>query len=93
MKNLAVALLLLPGLLAGFCRAQGNSGLQPFLQPTLPEAATSRDRWHIGSDSKAFTATLIARLVEQGRVSLMTRLPPHFRRSPRSWIPNTAASR
>jgi CubicO group peptidase (beta-lactamase class C family) len=27
---------------------------------------TLNDRWHIGSDTKAFTATLIARLVEQG---------------------------
>lgn len=33
------------------------------------EALTTRDRWHIGSDSKAFTATLIARLVEQGWMS------------------------
>ena len=31
-----------------------------------PEKATTNDRWHIGSDTKAFTATLIARLVEQG---------------------------
>lgn len=30
-----------------------------------PEAPTTEDRWHIGSDTKAFTATLIARLVEQ----------------------------
>jgi len=31
-----------------------------------PERVTTNDRWHIGSDTKAFTATLIARLVEQG---------------------------
>lgn len=31
-----------------------------------PETVTVNDRWHIGSDTKAFTATLIARLVEQG---------------------------
>ncbi len=31
-----------------------------------PEKVTTDDRWHIGSDTKAFTATLIARLVEQG---------------------------
>lgn len=31
-----------------------------------PEAVTTLDRWAIGSDTKAFTATLIARLVEQG---------------------------
>jgi len=30
------------------------------------EPVTTSDRWHIGSDTKAFTATLIARLVEQG---------------------------
>ncbi len=30
------------------------------------KSVTPRDRWHIGSDTKAFTATLIARLVEQG---------------------------
>ncbi|MBP6013648.1 MAG: beta-lactamase family protein [Alphaproteobacteria bacterium] len=30
-----------------------------------PELATTNDRWHIGSDTKAFTSTLIARLVEQ----------------------------
>jgi D-alanyl-D-alanine carboxypeptidase len=33
------------------------------------EAVTVNDRWHIGSDSKAFTSTLIARLVEQGVMS------------------------
>jgi CubicO group peptidase (beta-lactamase class C family) len=31
-----------------------------------PETVTINDRWHIGSDTKAFTATLIARLVEHG---------------------------
>ena len=30
------------------------------------EAVTTNDRWHIGSDTKAFTATMIARLVEKG---------------------------
>ncbi len=30
------------------------------------EPVTTSDRWHIGSDTKAFTATLIARLIEQG---------------------------
>jgi D-alanyl-D-alanine carboxypeptidase len=29
------------------------------------ETVTTNDRWHIGSDTKAFTATLIARLIEQ----------------------------
>jgi len=31
-----------------------------------PQPVTINDRWHIGSDTKAFTATMIARLVEQG---------------------------
>jgi len=31
-----------------------------------PEAVTTNDHWHIGSDTKAFTATMIARLVEMG---------------------------
>lgn len=31
-----------------------------------PDPVTTNDRWHIGSDTKAFTATLIARLVEKG---------------------------
>lgn len=31
-----------------------------------PEPVTTNDCWQIGSDTKAFTATLIARLVEQG---------------------------
>ncbi len=30
------------------------------------EAVTPQDSWHLGSDAKAMTATLIARLVEQG---------------------------
>lgn len=38
-------------------RAQGHA-----------EPVTTSDRWHIGSDTKAFTSTLIARLVEQGRM-------------------------
>lgn len=29
------------------------------------ESVTTADRWHIGSDTKAFTSTMIARLVEQ----------------------------
>ena len=34
-----------------------------------PEPVTVNDRWHIGSDTKAITATMIARLVEQGVMS------------------------
>jgi CubicO group peptidase (beta-lactamase class C family) len=31
-------------------------------------AATLNDQWHLGSDTKAMTATLVAKLVEKGRV-------------------------
>ena len=31
-----------------------------------PETVTVNDRWHIGSDTKAFTATMVARLIDQG---------------------------
>jgi D-alanyl-D-alanine carboxypeptidase len=113
MKKFSVALLTLPLLLADFCGAQGNSGLQAFLQQTLQdarennhlpgvaalvqidgkaaaeaavgvramghrEAVSTRDRWHIGSDSKAFTSTLIARLVEQGKMSFDDTLAAAF---------------
>lgn len=39
-----------------------------------PEAARPDDVWHIGSDAKAMTATLIARLVERGTLSWTTPL-------------------
>ena len=35
-------------------------------------AATLDDRWHLGSDGKAMTATLMARLVEKGRLKWET---------------------
>jgi CubicO group peptidase (beta-lactamase class C family) len=35
-----------------------------------PQPATVNDRWHIGSDTKAFTATLIGTLVDRQVVSL-----------------------
>jgi len=31
-----------------------------------PELVTTNDRWHLGSNTKAFTATMIAQLVEKG---------------------------
>ena len=36
------------------------------MRSATPRRSRPNDRWHIGSDTKAFTATLIARLVEQG---------------------------
>ena len=40
-----------------------------------PEPVTVDDEWHIGSDTKAFTATLIARLAERKVFSLDDTLP------------------
>jgi CubicO group peptidase (beta-lactamase class C family) len=49
----------------GHIEAQGAVGLRALHGET---AVTTADRWHIGSDTKAMTATLIARLVERGQV-------------------------
>lgn len=43
-----------------------------------PEAVTVNDRWHIGSDTKAFTSTMIARLVEKGVMSFDDTLAASF---------------
>ena len=44
----------------------------------MPEPVTSDDVWHLGSCTKAMTATLIARLVERGTLSWSTTLPEAF---------------
>lgn len=36
---------------------------------------TAEDRWHLGSDTKAFTAVLLAVLAEQGKIDLDAPLP------------------
>ncbi|NBO92572.1 MAG: class A beta-lactamase-related serine hydrolase [Planctomycetia bacterium] len=36
---------------------------------------TADDRWHLGSDTKAFTATLLAVLAEQGKIDMNATLP------------------
>ena len=41
-------------------------------------AATPDDLWHLGSDTKAMTATVIARLVEQGKLTWDTTLADVF---------------
>ena len=43
-----------------------------------PETVTVNDRWHIGSDTKAFTATMIARLVERGVMKFEDTLAASF---------------
>jgi len=42
------------------------------------DAVTTQDRWHLGSNTKAMTAALYARLVEQGRASWGVRLADLF---------------
>lgn len=43
------------------------SGVRGVRRAGGDEAATLEDRWHLGSNTKAMTAALFARLVEQGR--------------------------
>lgn len=42
------------------------------------DAVTTNDRWHLGSNSKAMTAALYARLVEQGRARWQASMPALF---------------
>ena len=50
----------------GQIAAESATGLR---DAAKPQTVTLADRWHIGSDTKAMTATLIARLVERGSLS------------------------
>ena len=43
-----------------------------------PETVTTADRFHLGSDTKAMTATMLAMLVEQGRLRWDTTLAEAF---------------
>jgi CubicO group peptidase (beta-lactamase class C family) len=43
-----------------------------------PEPVTINDRWHLGSDTKAFTSTMIARLVEKHVMSFDDTLAASF---------------
>lgn len=56
--------------------AQGAVGLRAADQPEAP--VTIDDRWHLGSDTKAMTATLVARLVERGTLRWDTTLAEAF---------------
>ena len=48
--------------IAGKCAGEAALGVRALGHA---EPVTTNDRWHIGSDTKSFTATLIAHLVEQ----------------------------
>lgn len=54
---------------------QGVSGVR---RRGSSEAVTDQDRWHLGSNTKAMTAAVYARLVEQGKAGWDTTLPALF---------------
>ena len=54
---------------------QGVAGVRRNDQPDL---ATLGDRWHLGSNTKAMTAVVYARLVEQGRAKWDATVPELF---------------
>jgi CubicO group peptidase (beta-lactamase class C family) len=54
---------------------QGVSGVR---RQGSTEAVTAQDRWHLGSNTKAMTAAVYARLVEQGRADWTATLPDLF---------------
>lgn len=54
---------------------QGVSGVRRLSQPDL---ATLDDHWHIGSNTKAITATLCAMLVEDGKLAFDAKLSDLF---------------
>jgi CubicO group peptidase (beta-lactamase class C family) len=51
---------------------------------------TVDDLWHLGSDTKAMTATVIAKLVEQGKLKWDTTLAEIFPDKASSWPPDFA---
>ena len=58
-----------PALAAGIVTREGLgwAGVRGVRRAGADDAATLDDRWHLGSNTKAMTAAVFARLVEQGR--------------------------
>ena len=58
-----------PALVAGIVTRAGLgwAGVRGVRRAGHAEAATLEDRWHLGSNTKAMTAAVLGRLVEQGR--------------------------
>jgi D-alanyl-D-alanine carboxypeptidase len=58
-----------PAIAAGIVTREGLewSGVRGVRQAGGTDAATLDDRWHLGSNTKAMTAAVFARLVDQGR--------------------------
>lgn len=58
-----------PALIAAVLDAEGvtHAGVAGLRRVDAPDAATLTDKWHLGSNTKAMTAALYARLVETGQ--------------------------
>lgn len=74
----------IPGMAAAVWRdgrlvAQGVSGVRKYGDPT---PATVEDKWHIGSDTKAMTATLIGLYIDRGKLHFDDRLGTLFAGDP-----------
>jgi CubicO group peptidase (beta-lactamase class C family) len=70
----------LPSLAAGRVTSKGlqQMGVVGFRKRDTDVAVTPEDLWHLGSDGKAMTATLIARLVERGELDWTTTMAEVF---------------
>lgn len=67
------ALLGAPAMAAGWSGRGAHDVLAEGLRDAdAPIPVTSADKWHLGSITKSMTATLVARLVEQGRIGWET---------------------
>jgi len=60
----------IPALCAAVLTSEGPLAVEAvgFRKSGLPEKVTPRDLWHLGSNTKAMTATLVGRLVEQRKL-------------------------
>src|SRR5438105_4106107 len=70
----------LPGLAAAVVTSKGLKavGVVGIRKRGSDAKATVNDQFHIGSDTKALTATLVARLIEAGKVDWDTTLEKAF---------------
>lgn len=70
----------IPALGGAIVTAEGLTflGVSGVRRTGFPEPATVADKWHLGSNTKAMTAAVYARLVEQGRARWGAPLPELF---------------
>ena len=69
-----------PPLVGGIADGKGllSLGVAGVRQRGLPDQVTLTDRWHLGSETKAMTATLVATFVEDGEMSFDRTIPELF---------------